>query len=285
VKRILTIESRKSDEDKPLSVEHEILKFSLLKGSVERLIDVVATEDWVELYINGEHYAEFSCSPSKIKELVLGHLLTEGMIKKLEEVKSLDISNGKVYVLLRRKSKPGFSKVRRILTECGGKPFKLPPHLWMGIGRVKGTSTFKLPLQTIIEASKILNSQAHIFKITGGTHASALLGEDGSVIAFAEDVGRHNAVDKVVGEAAMKDAAFERSILATTGRLTSEIVVKAANVGIPIIVSLSAPTDKGVKIAETVGLTLIGFTRGKRFNVYTNPERIKTTGDTVQGEK
>lgn len=281
----MTIESRRSDEDKPLSVEHEILKFNVLKGSVERLMDEVATEDWVELYINGEHYADFSCSPSKIVELVLGHLLTEGIIKKLEEVASLRISNGKAYVLLRRKSKLGFSRVRRILTECGGKPFKLPPHLWMGIGRAKGTPTFKLPLQTIIEASKILNSQAHIFRMTGGTHASALFGEDGSVIAFAEDVGRHNAVDKVVGEAAMKDVFFENSVLATTGRLTSEIVVKAANVGIPIVVSLSAPSDRGVKIAEMVGLTLIGFTRGKRFNVYTNPERIKTASDTVQGEK
>lgn len=114
-----------------------------------------------------------------------------------------------------------------------------------------------------------MNSQAHIFKITGGTHVSALLGENGSVITFAEDVGKHNAVDKVVGEAAMKDAVFERSVLATTGRLTFEIVVKAVNVGVPMIVFLSAPTNKGVKIAETIGLTLIGFTRGKRFNVYT----------------
>jgi len=94
-------------------------------------------------------------------------------------------------------------------------------------------------------------------------------------LAFSEDIGRHNAIDKVVGRAALRGVNFRRPLLASTGRLAAEMVVKAANVGIPVIVSLAAPTDKGMNVAEMVGLTLIGFVRGKRFNIYTYPERTE----------
>jgi FdhD protein len=121
----------------------------------------------------------------------------------------------------------------------------------------------------------MLDSKAAVFKRTGGTHAAALLDSKGEVLAFSEDIGRHNAVDKVIGEASLKRISLEQTILASTGRLSAEIVCKAVNVSIPVVVSLASSTDKGIEVAEKRGLTLIGFVRGERFNVYSHPERIK----------
>lgn len=270
-------EENTADEN-PLTVKHEILRVNLGKEPAERLKDEVIIEDRMELYVNDKHYATFSFSPSKIKELAVGHLLAEGIIDKPEDIVGLKLSKGRVSVRLTEKPKPWFQgKPQTILTACGGGALRIPPALLMRARRTKDASSFRLKPQTIFKAVETLNSQACIFRRTGGTHASALLDENGIVIAFSEDVGRHNAIDKVIGEAALNGVDFGKTLLASTGRLTFEMAVKAGFVGIPVIVSISAPTDKGIKIAEAFGLTLIGFARGRRFNVYTHPERIEST--------
>ena len=262
----------KTEGEEPLTIEREILKVNLRKGSVESLREEIVVEKRMELYINDKRYAVFLCLASQIRELAVGHLLTEGLIENLEEIKNLEVSEEKVYVYLTKEIVELLEKTRIILTACDGRAGKIPPHLWM---KMRSDSTMKLKPQTIIRAAETLNSKAHIFRRTGATHASALLDEDGRVLAFSEDVGRHNTIDKVVGKAALESIDLRRVLLASTGRLTSEMVIKAAYVKIPVIVSLSAPTDKGIKIAETAGITLIGFTRGRRFNIYTHPERIE----------
>jgi len=95
-----------------------------------------------------------------------------------------------------------------------------------------------------------------------------------NIIGFAEDVGRHNAVDKAVGEALLKGADFSKLILACTGRLSSEMVLKAIRLNIPVLASIAAPTDAGISLARKAGLTLIGFVRGRRMNIYSMPERV-----------
>jgi len=267
---------KKARGEQPLTLEREILRVNPRKDSIEPSKDEVIVEDRIELYINNEHYAVFSFSPSQIKELVVGHLLTEGIIDKPEEVQSLETSKGRAYVQLSKKAKLRRSeKPRIILTECGNGVGKIPPDLWMKTGIFKNSPSVRLNSQTILKAVETLNSQACMYRKTGGTHASALLDENGKVLAFSEDIGRHNAIDKVVGKAALEGSDFKRTLLASTGRLTSEMVMKAARVGIPVVVSISAPTDKGIKIAEMVGLTLVGFARGGRFNIYTYSGRIR----------
>jgi FdhD protein len=105
-------------------------------------------------------------------------------------------------------------------------------------------------------------------------HAAAIFKSDGTLMAFAEDVGRHNAVDKVIGIGALGGVDFGECFLALSGRLTGDIVSKAARVNLPVVASLAAAIDSGINLARTVDLTLIGFVRGKRMNVYTLPERI-----------
>jgi len=253
--------------------EHEILRFNQIKGDFDILKDAIVIEEVTNLYINGELYATFHHSPSQMRELVIGHLLTEGIIDGVEDVCKMLFSGKNVYVELSRdKSFKAPEKRRLITTFCSGD--ELPPHILKATQKLR-FNRIGFSAEVILKSIDILNSKALIFRASGGTHAAALIDESGDLMAFAEDIGRHNAVDKVIGEAAIKGVDFSRTLLASTGRLTSEIVIKAVQMGIPILVSLSAPTDMGVRIAESFGITLIGFARGKRFNIYTSPNRIK----------
>jgi len=121
-----------------------------------------------------------------------------------------------------------------------------------------------------------LNTLAETFRKTGGVHVAALYSADGDVIAHAEDVGRHNAVDKVIGVCALKKVDFSLSFLASSGRLTGDVVLKAARMRIPVVASLAAAIDSGIAVAEQTGVTLIGFVRGQRMNLFTYSQRIVT---------
>ena len=258
-----------------VSVERMITRVRLDGELSERVKDEVVVEDQVELYVNDILHAVFTCSPYEIRELVVGHLLTDGTIRNTEEVTSLEISKGSAHVHLAKKhALPSQKKPRLISTSCVSGTLKIPPHLLIRAQKAKSDASFRLRSQTIFEAAKTLNSKASIFRRTGGTHACALFDENRRVLSFSEDIGRHNAVDKVIGRAALEGGSFARTMLAITGRITFEMAVKAATMAIPVIVSISAPTDKAVKTAEMFGLTLIGFARATRFNIYTYPDRI-----------
>ena len=234
--------------------EREVLRVNLEDGSVKPVRDEVAVECRIELYINGKRHATLLSSPRKVRELAVGRLLSEGVINGLDEVKSLTVSGGKVHIRLSEKSKT--------------------PHTRKVFWVIEETAKVRFNPTVILRAVDVLNSKAQIFRRTGGTHASALLDQNGEGIAFSEDVSRRNAVDKVLGEALLKGVDLRATLLASTGRLTSDMVMRAARAGISVMVSTSAPTDRGIEIAEEFGITLIGFTRGSKFNVYTHPEGV-----------
>jgi FdhD protein len=132
--------------------------------------------------------------------------------------------------------------------------------------------------ETVLSLPARLRDAQETFDATGGLHASGLFEPDGTLIVLREDVGRHNALDKVIGERCLAGALpLHRSILMVSGRISFELVQKAAAAGIPILTAVGAPTDLAVQTAERVGMTLVGFLRGRRFNVYTRPERIGLT--------
>ncbi|MEM1507743.1 MAG: formate dehydrogenase accessory sulfurtransferase FdhD [Candidatus Bathyarchaeia archaeon] len=249
-----------------------ILRFNGLRGDFESLRDVVAVEDAVNLYVNGRLYTTFHCTPSHIKELIVGRLLTDGVIGEVKDILEMNFSGKNIYVKLPEEK--AHNALRGTALIAALSEGFIPPDASINLQRQK-PDNIEFCAETIFKAVEALNARSLVFNVSGGTHAAALMDEHGGLIAFAEDVGRHNAVDKVVGDAALKGAVFSRLLLASTGRLTSEIVIKAALIGVPAVVSLSAPTSMGIKVAEVFNMTLIGFARGRRFNIYASPERIR----------
>ena len=114
---------------------------------------------------------------------------------------------------------------------------------------------------------------SEVFKATGGVHSAALC-DTKNILVFNEDIGRHNAIDKIFGQCVLEDIPIDDRIIVTSGRISSEILLKVAKRSLPILISKSAPTDLGVKLANDLGITLLGFVRGKRINAYANSWRI-----------
>jgi formate dehydrogenase accessory protein FdhD len=119
-----------------------------------------------------------------------------------------------------------------------------------------------------------MNTIAKGFKETGGLHDSGIFKSDGTMLAFSEDVGRHNTVDKVIGAASLARVNFGECFMIITGRVPGDMIYKAAKVGLPIVASVAAVLNSGISSAEKANIALVGFVRGKRMNVYTYPERI-----------
>jgi len=138
-------------------------------------------------------------------------------------------------------------------------------------------SHLEVPIDVLSNGLKEMQSKSELYQTTGGVHSSALMHKSGEIIVFREDVGRHNAADKILGFCINKNITMEDKIFLTSGRISSEIVGKVAHMQIPILISRAAPTSLAIDIAEELGLTVLGFVRGKRANIYTNAQRILIT--------
>jgi FdhD protein len=253
--------------------EVEVVKIDVATGKVQKIKDYVAEEKPLHIFLNKTRYATIFCSPQNLKELAVGHLLSEGLIKSIEEIEKINFKNEVCEVMLKSKIdldkrlKHAQNLSRIILSACGG-PYQPSERL------PKIMSNFRVKAEIIQNCVNKLNFIAETFRKTGGVHAAAIYVDNGSLKAFAEDVGRHNAVDKVIGLAALSKVDFGECFLTLSGRLTGDIVSKAAKVGLPIVASLAAAVDSGISVAKEVDLTLIGFVRGKRMNIYNCEERI-----------
>ena len=257
--------------------EVEIIRINIETGEVKKAMDFVAEERPLHLFVNRTFWATIQCSPMDLKEMAIGHLLSEGVLKSIEEIDHVDLkeSEGRCDVNL----KPGINAQDRvklsklhqrvITTACGSAS----PYLYTG-KTPKVSSNVVVRANVIFDSVNLLNFKAVGFRQTGGLHVAAIYTEDGSLIALAEDVGRHNAVDKVIGMAALAKTDFSCCFLALSGRMSGDVAFKSAKVGLPIVASLSAALSSGIATALLTKLTLAGFVRGKRMNIYTNPDRI-----------
>jgi FdhD protein len=261
--------------------EIKLSRINVSNQTVEERKDFVAEETPVHIFLNNLRYGTILCSPSQLEELVVGHLLSEGLVKSTDEIAELHLKkDGKCFVKL----EPNINAADRISTtqrfarlvvsSCGS------PDYWPLSDVIDNLNITKLVIEPTVEAKIIthsvrnLNSIAEKFRETGGVHAAALYSMNGELAALAEDVGRHNAVDKVIGSGAKNNVRFRNFFLALSGRLTGDIVLKAARMKIPVIASLAAAISSGLDAAQLTGVTLVGFVRGRRMNVYAFPERI-----------
>jgi formate dehydrogenase accessory protein FdhD len=209
--------------------------------------------------------------------LAVGHFLSEGILKSTDEIEEVVLKEPESACYIKLKPKINVENririsrlhARVIPSACGsGSPYQYT-------GKTpKVKSNLKVKAQVIFDSVNQLNFKAEGFRRTGGLHVAAIYKADGQLVALAEDVGRHNAVDKVIGMAALKKVDFGLCFLALSGRMSGDVAFKAAKVGLPLIASLAAALSSGIAMAETAGLTLAGFVRGKRINIYTCPERI-----------
>ncbi|MBB5253697.1 formate dehydrogenase accessory sulfurtransferase FdhD [Sulfurisphaera ohwakuensis] len=234
--------------------------------------DFVAEEEPLEVrtcYDDCQTFAIIMRTPGNDKELVLGFLYSEGVIDTIDDVSSVSIKSDNVVEV--RLNKPLKVKVRDMIvnSSCGvcGRAFLYTLNILKCNTRVSRDVIFSLPEK--------LKENQEVFKITGGLHAAALFTTSGELNYLYEDVGRHNAVDKLVGRLLLeRKIPASNYIMQVSGRLGYEIVSKGIKAGIPIICGISAPTSLAVQIAEEAGVTLIGFLRGNSFNVYTHKERV-----------
>ncbi len=255
----------------------DVTKLDLSTGKTQKIVDRVAEEKPLHLFVNTTYWATILCSPNSLKEMAVGHLLSEGVIRSVDEIDQVIIKEGEGTCVVKLKTSINVDdRVRlsrlhqRVITSaCGNGSL----HQYTG-KTPKVESTLRVKAQTVFECVNQLNFKAETFRQTGGVHVAALYKADGSMVALAEDVGRHNAVDKVIGMAALGKVAFGECFLALSGRMSGDVAFKAAKVGIPIVASIAAALSSGLELAQSSNLTLVGFVRGKRMNIYTFPERI-----------
>jgi FdhD protein len=257
--------------------EVEIEKYNLDTKTSKTVTDCIAEEKPLHLFVNTSYWATILCSPSNLEEMAVGHLLSEGILKSTGEIEEVNLkkTEGTCHVKLKAEinteERLSLSRLhQRIVTSACGEQtiyqYKRKP--------TKITSNLTVKAEVLFNSVNQLNFKAEVFKKTGGVHAAAIHKADGALVALAEDVGRHNAVDKVIGIAALKQTSFIECFLTSTGRLSGDVVFKASKVGLAIVASLGAALDSGVAMAEAANLTLAGFVRGKRMNIYTCKERI-----------
>jgi len=255
----------------------DMLRLDLSTGKAEKTKDCVAEEVPLQISLNDTYTFVIWCSPSQFKELAVGYLLSENILRSVDEIKSLTSNEQKNSCQLKLKASVNLDermknsrRSTRIipLIKASTSPYQHDERIPV----VK--SQLKIKAKVILDAMNQINNLARGFKETGGLHDSAIFKADGSVVAFSEDVGRHNTVDKVIGQASLNKEDFTQCFMIITGRVPGDMIYKAAKVGLPIVASTAAVLNSGISSAEKANIALVGFVRGKRMNIYTGLERI-----------
>lgn len=230
--------------------------------------DLIATEKRLIISVNGREILSLYCTPLMIRELVVGILMTEDIIKGGWCAERMSIEYGE-NVLVDVPSDGEVSIEGAVITSgcIGGITF--PKRLTLK----KVEDNIKIKAEELKSLFKRFQDASELYRLTGCVH-SASLSDGKEILCLAEDIGRHNAVDKVIGFCLLEGISFDGKLMLASGRLSSEIVSKCAKWSIPIVASRTAPTSLALDIAEKIGLTVVGFIRSDKLNVYTNPQRI-----------
>ena len=238
-------------------------------GRVEELDDHIIRESRLLIRLDDHDFIHAVCTPHQIEEFVIGFLRTRGLIDGLEDIASLHVI-GNTASVIRTSRLRGSLPDLGVLETTGTRNLSMESFV---------RNKKKLPSGRSVSSDIVLKGMEELSRMplyvkSGGTHCAILFSWDGHALASAEDIGRHNAVDKTIGGGMRKNVDFFDTWLAVSGRLPADMVLKPLLVGIPLIASVSAPTSGGVELGERSGLTVVGFVRGGRFNCYSHPERI-----------
>lgn len=253
----------------------EVLRIS--EEGRKNIHDIVVRESPLTIYLNGQELVTLLCTPSHQKCLALGYLLSEGFLCQPGDLKEVVEYGEKGLVHVQTNTDIELNRKlfqRRTITSGCGKGVVFY-HDADRLQCQPVESHMSVSAEIILGLMREVNGKSELFKATGGVHSSALCrGQD--VVLFREDIGRHNAIDKVLGECFLEGISVRDTLVVTSGRLTSEMVLKVARQSIPVLVSRSAPTDLAVDLARRLHVTLIGFARGSRMTVYAHKDRLNS---------
>lgn len=257
--------------------KREILQFS--NGQFKQVEDAIATEHAVTIYLNGKEFMTIVCTPEYIEEMVIGFLASEKLIGRFSDIQKIWLTQDAKFIHIEtEKLFPFYEQLhsKRYISSCCG--FGRQGFVFANdalTAKKMTTTTITLRPKDCFHLMSELEKTASVFQETGGVHNAALCDASGVVLARM-DIGRHNALDKIYGHCLRNDISVRDKVIAFSGRISSEILLKAAKIGCEIILSKSAPTELALELAEALGITTVGFIRGDSFNLYTHPQRIKS---------
>jgi FdhD protein len=239
--------------------------------------DLVVREAPLTIVLDNQELVTMLCSPIDLKHLAIGYLFSEGFLKSKEQVKKVVVDDRKGIAWVETREGKGVDaevlSKRLITSGCGrGASFYSLADAQVGM-RIK--SRFQMLAKDVLALVGEFQHGSQLHRVTHGVHSAALCDAQ-KILMFADDIGRHNAIDKVIGRCVLTDLPAENHGLIFSGRISSEMLLKAARIGIPVVISVASPTNVAVRMATDIGMTVVGMVRGKRMNIYSGAWRIVT---------
>ncbi len=245
------------------------------QGVMQPECAMVVSEIPLTVFLNDTELATLICSPGAYKELAVGFLLNEGLLQNPSDIKEITYNeeDGLLWVETTSPVPQTENFLRRQIASCCGKG-RAALYFVNDASQLQPVQSECLFLASLIpKLIGLLDEKSDTFRLTGGVHGAALADSENMFVMY-EDIGRHNAVDRVLGYAFLKRIDTADKLLLLTGRVSSEILIKAARMGVPLVVSRSAPTKLALELAGQFGITVVGFARGQQFSIYSHKEKV-----------
>ncbi|QSO46688.1 formate dehydrogenase accessory sulfurtransferase FdhD [Alicyclobacillus mengziensis] len=262
----------------PVKAERTIIRYRAGEF-IETQNDVVATEYALTIYVNDHEMATIVCSPEYMEDLVVGFLASEGVIRSIDQIQDIQLSTFRGTARVRTSTAVNFNQEfynKRYIASCCGKS-RQSFYFYNDAHTAKKVEDLAVIFpDSIFRLIDEMEKSADVFHETGGVHVACLADAERLLLARA-DIGRHNALDKLFGNALKNHISLKGKVITFSGRLSSEVVLKVAKIGVGIVLAKSAPTALALDIADELNITAVGFVRGDSFNIYTHPERVSSS--------
>jgi len=245
------------------------------RGRKETRQDTVVKEAPVTIILNEQEIGTLICSPYAQEELVVGFLVSEGLLTNPQEIKEIFCrqEQGVVWVETTQDTPAVDTLLRRNFASCcgRGRPSLYFINDYRQIKPIESNARFTAP--QLLNLMNLIDAESETFRRTGAIHGAGLATGAGMVVYY-EDIGRHNALDRILGHTFLQGLDTSDMVVALTGRIASEMLTKSARIGVPLVISRGAPTGLAIDLAEQLGLTVVGFARGESLNIYCHAERV-----------
>lgn len=266
--------------DENMSREIKIQKIRNFTGkAVKNLKDRIVREEPLSIIVDGDPYSVLMRTPGDEEDLVLGFLYSEGVINSPEEIDFIHYcpqekeKNTIVAGLKDNKNLKRKKRAYEVRSSCGICGKEVIEDLRKNLRSISSEEIFFF--KNLVGLDRKIVKKQKIFKLTGGTHAAALFDKKGKLLLLREDIGRHNALDKVIGHILKSGIDCRDKIIFLSGRTSYEMILKVVRLGAPVVASISGTTSLAIDLSKEFNLTLIGFLRGEKMTIYTHPWRIK----------